>query len=164
MSGMKTEAELKTAIAAYADTVKRICCMYVRNTHDAEDIFQNVFTKYALYVGVFKNEEHEKAWVIRVTINCCKDYVKTYWKKNVELHGGAVDMLRQMPEEYSGVLQAVRELPPLYRDAVYLHYYEGYKAREIGRIMKKSENTVYSLLGRARERLKKKLGSELFGE
>ena len=161
---MKSETELKNAIAIYADTVKRICYMYLRNTHDVEDIFQIVFTKYVCSSIVFNNSEHIKAWLIRITINCCKDYLKSYWKKNVDLHDEPMDLAETISDEYSGVLLAVRDLAPIYRDAIYLHYFEGYKASEIGRIMRKSENTVYSLLARAREQLKIKLGGDLLGE
>ncbi len=157
---MKSETQLKHAITAHSNTVKRICFMYLHNVQDVEDIFQNVFTKYILSLVIFKNEEHEKAWLIRVTVNACKDYLKTYWKKNVELKSEQIEPPQSSTPENTDILQAVRQLPPLYRDAIYLHYYEGYKAKEICHIMKKSENTVYSLLSRGREQLKTILGGD----
>ena len=150
---MKTEVEISNAIGRYADTVKRIAFMYLRNTHDVEDVFQTVFLKYALYVHIFQNEEHEKAWLIRVSINCCKDYMKSAWKKKVELSDEKVGLISTIADEHKDVMQAVRELEPKYRDVVYLHYYEGYKASEIAKIIGKRENTVYSILARARDKL-----------
>ena len=64
---MRSEEEINTAIEQYADTVKRICIVHLKNHADTEDIFQTVFLKYALSSAVFENTEHEKAWVIRVT-------------------------------------------------------------------------------------------------
>lgn len=160
---MRSDSEVKNAIERYADTVKRISLMYVRNYHDVEDIFQTVFMKYALRVVLFQNPEHEKAWLIRVCINCCKDHVKSHWKKQVDLKGNGPDELSALPHEHSDVLQAIGSLAPKYRDVVYLHYYEGYKASEIAKITGTRENTVYSLMSRAREQLKQKLGGEQFG-
>ena len=160
---MKTDEEIKNAIQRYADTVKRIASMYLQNAHDAEDIFQTVFLKYALYLNVFKSREHEKAWIIRVSINCCKDFLKSAWKRKVELSNDKSSIIAAIPPAHQDLLQAVRELEPKYRDAVYLHYYEGYKASEIAKITGRRENTVYSLLARAREQLKQKLGGEYGG-
>lgn len=160
---MRTDAEIKNAIGRYADTVKRIAYMYLHNTHDMEDIFQTVFLKYALYLPVFQTAGHEKAWIIRISINCCKDYLKSAWKRKVELPGAQTDVAQAVPAEYQDLLQAVRELEPKYRDVIYLHYYEGYQASEIAKIIGKRDGTVYSILARAREQLKRKLGGEYGG-
>ncbi len=137
--------------------------MYLQNSHDTEDIFQTIFLKYALSVTAFKNGQHEKAWLLRVSMNCCKDYLKNSWRKKVALTDACVDILQDMKEDYSDVLAAIRTLKPNYRDAVYLHYYEGYTAKEIAKIMGKRENTIYSLLNRARSQLKEVLGGEYSG-
>lgn len=137
--------------------------MYLQNSHDTEDIFQTIFLKYALSVTAFKSGQHEKAWLLRVSMNCCKDYLKNSWRKKVALTDACVDILQDMKEDYSDVLAAIRTLKPNYRDAVYLHYYEGYTAKEIAKIMGKRENTIYSLLNRARSQLKEVLGGEYSG-
>lgn len=147
-------------VQQYADTVRRLCMIHLKNYHDTEDIFQNVFLKYVLSSVVFENEEHEKAWFIRVTINACKDLFKDFFRS----HTVPMDELLQEPQELtpdnSHVLEAVLSLPAKNRDIVYLYYYEGYSAVEISRILKKNVNTVYTLLTRSKRLLKEKLGGE----
>lgn len=75
---MRSEQEANRAIERYADTVRRICMIHLKNHADTEDIFQNVFLKYVLSTAVFESEEHEKAWFIRVTINACRDLLKSF--------------------------------------------------------------------------------------
>ena len=79
---MRSEGEIERAVELYADTIKRLCAVHLKNQADTEDIFQTVFLKYALCTAVFQNEEHEKAWFIRVTINACKDLLKSFFRKN----------------------------------------------------------------------------------
>lgn len=159
---MRSESEINRAVDRYADTVRRICLLHLKNYSDTEDIFQSVFLKYMLYNGTFCDEEHEKAWIIRVTMNSCKDLLKSFYHKNiVSLEDTyAVEDVSYAIE--SEVLEAVTSLPKKYKDAVYLHYYEGYTASEISKITGKKENTVYTLLSRARQLLKDKLGGDDF--
>lgn len=154
---MRTDEDVRDTIGRYADMVHRIGVMYLHNTADAEDVFQNVFLKYALCLRAFRDEEHKKAWLIRVAVNICRSKLRGPWKKKVDLTETAEEYLAGIPEEHREVLDAVRALDPKYRDVIYLHYFEGYKAREIGRILGRRENTVYSLLARGRARLKEVL-------
>lgn len=136
--------------------VRRICFMYLHNRQDVEDVFQEVFLKLLQTDMNFENEEHEKAWLCRVTINKCKDLCKAFWRKNVD---SIEDM--EIPFEENKereVLFAVLSLPKKYKDVIYLFYYEGYTAKEIARLLNQNENTVYSNLHRARKILKSKLG------
>lgn len=160
---MRSEQEANRAIEVYADTVKRLCMIYLKNYADTEDVFQNVFIKYVLSPVSFKTPEHEKAWIIRVTVNECKDILKSsYRRRNVpledikELEAGHTET----DSAYDDVIEAVRELPQKYKDVVYLHYYEGYSAAEIGKILHRRENTVYTHLARARSALKERLGDD----
>ncbi len=73
---MKNSEEMNRAVEMYADMVRRICLVHLKNKHDMEDVFQNVFLKYMLYKGSFENEEHEKAWLVRVTVNACGDWLQ----------------------------------------------------------------------------------------
>ena len=82
---MRSEQEVNRAIDLYSDTIRRICMLHLKNTADTEDIFQTVFLKYALSDVCFENNEHEKAWLIRVTINACKDLLKSFWKHTIAL-------------------------------------------------------------------------------
>lgn len=154
---MRSEEEANRAIERYADTVRRICMVHLKNYSDTEDIFQTVFLKYILYPEPFESEEHEKAWIIRVTINACKDLLKSFFRSRTI----SLDTLKEQAQvpgtEHSKLLDAVLSLPEKYKNVVYLYYYEGYSAAEISRILKKNVNTVYTLLTRARHLLKQEL-------
>jgi len=153
-----TNDTITAAIEKYSDMVRRICFLYLKNDADVEDVFQEVFLKFFQNFDTFESEEHQKAWLCRVAFNKCKDLHKSFWRKNVV---GIED--RELPyelPEQSEVTKAVLELPPDQKELIYLHYYEGRPIPEIAEIMQKNQNTVYSLLRRAKTRLKKKV-SEL---
>ena len=160
---MSGEEEAARAIERYGDMVRRLCLVHLKNPADTEDIFQNVFLKYVLSPVVFESPEHEKAWLIRVTINACKDLVKSFFRSRTVPLEELLDQPAPLLEEHREVLEAVLALPRKYRDAVYLHYYEGYTAAEIGKLLGKNTNTVYTLLTRAREQLRKTLGGDRDG-
>ena len=157
---MRSEAEANRAIERYSDMVRRLCMIHLKNEADTEDIFQTVFLKYVLSRASFESAEHEKAWFIRVTINACRDLLRSFFRKNTVPLDQLLDQPAPMSQDHREVLVAVLSLPPSYKDVVYLHYYEGYTAPEIGRILGKNVNTVYTLLNRARQMLKEKLGGE----
>ena len=154
---MKSEEEAGRAIEQYADMVRRICMIHLKNKADTEDIFQNVFLKYVLRTAPFDSPEHEKAWIIRVTANACKDLLRSFFRSRTVSLDVLIETPREMPEDHSDILEAVLALPEKYKDPIYLHYYEGYTAEEIGRILGKNTNTVYTLLTRARQMLKTRL-------
>lgn len=157
---MRSEQETARAIELHADTVRRLCLIHLKNQADSEDVFQNVFLKYALSSAVFENEEHEKAWFIRVTINACRDLLRSFFRSRTVPLDDLIDLPAQAPPDTREVLDAVLALPEKYRDPVYLHYYEGYAAPDIGRILHKNVNTVYSLLARAKNLLRESLGGD----
>ena len=154
---MRSEEEANRAIERYADTVRRICMVHLKNYSDTEDIFQTVFLKYVLYPEPFESEEHEKAWIIRVTVNACKDLLKSVFRSQTVPLDTLIETPQAQELQHTELLGAVLSLPPKYKDVVYLYYYEGYSAEEISRILKKNVNTVYTLLTRARKILKKEL-------
>lgn len=160
---MRSEQETNEAMERYSDTVRRLCMVHLKNYADTEDIFQTVFLKYVLSSVTFESQEHEKAWFIRVTINACKDLLRSFFRS----HTISLDEIMEQPasQEAEGqeVLEAVLSLPQKYRDVVYLHYYEGYTAPQIGKILKKNVNTVYTLLNRSRQILREKLGGDADG-
>lgn len=159
---MRSDDEIKRAIDLYADTVKKLCMVHLKNEADTEDIFQTVFLKYFQSDIIFENDDHEKAWIIRVTINACKDLLKSFFRsKTVTVE----NYLNQQLEidttlENRMILEIVLSLPDKYKNVVYLHYYEGYTAVEISRILNKNVNTIYTLLSRSKKILKEKLGGE----
>ena len=157
---MRSEQEITRVIGQYADTVRRICMLHLKNHADTEDIFQTVFLKYALYSDVFESQEHEKAWLIRVTVNACKDLLKSFFRSQVISVEEIAELPTPMSQDNREVLEAVLSLPVKYKDVVYLHYYEGYTAPEISRILRMNQNTVYTRLTRARELLRSKLGGD----
>lgn len=161
---MRSETEINRAVGEYSDMVRRLCMLHLKNYADTEDIFQTVFLKYALSSVEFKSKEHEKAWMIRVTINACKDLLKSFFRK----HTVSIDQLIEEPapvsQDHREVLEAVLSLPKKYKDVVYLHFYEGYTAPQIGEILGKNVNTVYTLLTRAKKILKTKLGGSEYEE
>ena len=157
---MRSEQEANRAIERYADTVRRICMIHLKNHADTEDIFQNVFLKYVLSTTVFESEEHEKAWFIRVTINACRDLLKSFFRSRTVSLDTLLDQPAKLTQQDHTVLEAVLALPPKYRDVVYLHYYEGYTAPQIGQIHKKNVNTIYTLLTRAKQALRETLGGD----
>lgn len=142
----------------YSDTVFRTAFACVKQTAEAEDITSEVFMKYFTCDKKFDSEEHEKAWLIRVTINKCKDLFKSFSIKN------RVSMDEYRPycitEDESFVLEAVMKLPKKYRIPIHLFYFEGYTTEEIGRITKTNSQTIRTRLSRARAMLKKSLGEE----
>lgn len=154
---MRSEEEANRAIDLYADTVRRICMVHLKNYSDTEDIFQTVFLKYVLHTAPFESPEHEKAWIIRVTINACRDFLKDIFRQRTVPLDQLTEKPGDMPDDHTDILEAVLSLPAKYKDVVYLHYYEGYTAPEIAKILKKNTNTIYTLLTRARQILKDRL-------
>ena len=161
---MRNEAEVNRAIDLYADTVRRICFLYLKNDADVDDIFQEVFLKYLLHPSSFESDAHEKAWLIRVSINACQDLLKSFFRRRVRSIEEVTTEPFYLQEEDKGLLDAVFRLAPKYRNTNYLFYYEGYTAVEIAGILKRSENTIYTWLDRARKELKKQLGGEWDGK
>jgi RNA polymerase sigma-70 factor (ECF subfamily) len=155
---MRSENATKQAIELYADTVRRICFIHMKNHSDVDDVFQEVFLKHMLRDSPFESEAHEKAWLIRVAINACKDSLRSYFRKNTVPLRELQDEVFETSEQQSELLEAVFKLPANYRTAVYLHYYEGYPAVEIAKILGRRPNTIYTWLGRARDRLRQILG------
>lgn len=158
---MRTNQEVERAINLYADTVYKVCVLYLRNESETEDIFQETFLKYALSSHTFESEEHEKAWLIHICSNACKDFLKSFFrKKKVPLDEALQIPVFDKPEN-TETLMAVLNLPQKYKEVIYLHYYEGYTAEEIGKIISKNTNTVYTLMARGRKILEKELGGNI---
>lgn len=148
------EKQIEEIVEKYANMVYRIALTRTGTIENAEDIFQEVFLKYSEKEPRFENEEHEKAWFIRVTINLSKNYRNSSWNKRiVRLDENLVFENKEENETFSAVCQ----LPENYKTVIYLLYYEGYKVKEIAQILKSKEGTIKTWLYRAREILKEKL-------
>ncbi len=150
----KTPEEL---VREYGETVYRLAYAQTRSKNDADDIFQEVFLRVVQCRPTFENEAHEKAWLIRVTLNCLKSHWRTAWRRHVVPLDDRV--IYPEPED-SALDDALRHLTPKYRAAVHLFYYEGYSTAEIAEITGEKPSTVRTRLTRAREKLKELLKGE----
>lgn len=152
----------QAAIDRYADMVYRLALSQMKNTTDADDLFQEVFVRLVRHVQHLESWEHVKAWLIRVTINCAKKHYEQYWNRNVDYMEepecvADTGEFYEPPEEHP-VREAVQKLPPKYRLVIHLYYYEELPVAEIARLTEQKENTVKSQMHRAREMLKQILG------
>jgi RNA polymerase sigma-70 factor (ECF subfamily) len=141
----------------YADPILRLSYAYLKNTHDAQDVCQTVFVKLLTEPRAFENPQHERAYVLRMAANACKDILKSPWRRRT----CGLDAVLEVPApeaEEGTVLSAVNTLPPHYRAVIYLFYYEGYQAAEIGAILGIPTATVHTRLARGRAKLKTILG------
>lgn len=148
-----SEETVRSVIGRYGDMVMRIAYQNTRDRAESEDIVQEVFL--ALFLRPLpKSEEHLKAWLIRVTINKSRNVIKAARRKVLPLDERiAPPSSWERPSE-AEVLEALFALPFDERNALYLFYYEGYSAKEIGKLLRRSENAIYILLSRARRRLR----------
>lgn len=152
MLNVQTEKQYIEIVEKYADMIYRIAYQKVLNRYDAEDIVQDVFVKLLSSKSYFRDEEHIKAWLIRVTINLCINYNKSLAKQKTV----SVEQLDiPFTQQETGVLEELYLLPEDERNILYLYYYEGYKIREIAKILRQKQNTINSKLTRARNKLKR---------
>lgn len=159
MNSEKSYAGLtfEQAVRKYADTVTGVCVMRLQNMADAEDCFQNTFTKLYVKSPSLKSEEHLKAWLIRVAIRECADYMRKN-RRAVSLANN--EECVPFNSDKIDMSWALSKTPALYREVLYLFYCEDYKISEISKILGKNENTVKSLLRRGREIVKKIYGGD----
>lgn len=152
------QSQFEDLVNEYADTLFRCAYTYCSNRDDAEDIIQEVFMKYLKKKPQFKDKDHEKAWLLRVTVNLCKDLLKSYWYKNKD------ELRDDIPAEPSDsgidILESVQRLPPKYRIVIELYYLEGYSIKEISNIIGAKQATVGSRLARGKKLLYKLLKEE----
>ena len=151
----------------YSPMVYRIALTKTQSSYDADDIFQEVFMKLCLHEKPFDSEEHRKAWIIRVTVNCCNSHFTAPWRKNVVSLDDA--MASQIPDETSetcnlgdgpDVYAQVLKLPQNMREVVLLYYYEDLSIREISQVLQTSEVNIKKRLSRARQKLKLELADD----
>ena len=139
----------------YKNMLFQIAFSYLGNKHDCEDVIHDVFIKLCYYAPQFKDEEHEKSWIIRVTINLCKNYMKSFWnRKKVAIDG--LEEYFSYDEEIE-IMSDIINLPDKYKSVILLHYISGYKISEISEILEITESAVKMRLKRAKEKLKVEL-------
>lgn len=140
--------------------VYRLAMLYLKNVQDAEDAVQNIFLKYIQKEVEFESEDHENAWFIIVTKNYCKDVLKAFWRRNVDL--GDIPEVGSSEEETKLLLMQIWKLPEKYREVLYLYYYEGYSIREMSSLLQRKESTIQTQLATARKKLKVEIEREDF--
>ena len=154
----KDASDAAAFVQRYAQMILRLCFTYSLGRADAEDVCQNVFLKLLQCDRRFADEGETRAFIIRMTINECKDALKSGWRRRtVPLDELIEREAPGLPAADSGVLAAVQRLPLKYREAVYLYYYEGYNTEEIAALAGVKPAAVRQRLARAREKLRKEL-------
>lgn len=151
-----TDEYIGHVVTQYSQLLLRIAFTRVKSTHDAEDVVQEVFLKLITKQPCFRNEEHEKAWLIRATINLTYDMLKSSFRQSVPLD----ESILSSQEEPNQLLSAVRSLPEKYSTVLHLYTYEGYSIKEIAQILALPAATVGTRLSRARKQLKRILEEE----
>ena len=154
----KDASDAVAFVQRYAQMILRLCFTYSLGRADAEDVCQNVFLKLLQCDRRFADEGETRAFIIRMTINECKDALKSGWRRRtVPLDELIEREAPGLPAQDSDVLAAVQRLPLKYREAVYLYYYEGYNTEEIAALAGVKPAAVRQRLARAREKLRKEL-------
>ena len=155
---MRTNAEIERVVNEYATMLLRVAYSQLNNRAEAEDTVQEVLLKYMEKAPIFQSEVHEKAWLLRVTVNHCKNHLASAWfRKRADLDEG----IPALDNAELEVVSAVAALPAKYRAVVHLYYFEGYSTKEIAEILHSRPNTVSSRLSRARALLAKALKEEI---
>lgn len=156
-----TKEYIDRLVDKYGNMILRLSYTYLKNRADAEDIVQDVFLKVVEKQPEFSDEVHEKAWLVRTASNMCKNKIKLFWNRNKY----SIDDVAEIAsyDKYdtdTDVFRTVMSLPEKYRVVVHMFYYEGYPTAEIAEMTGKTDQTVRSLLHRARAKLKIMLKEE----
>ena len=154
---LRTDNEIAEIYSRNVDTVYWVCFNYMKNRSDTEDCVSDTFVNLIKSSSAFESAEHEKAWLIRVATNVCKNHLKRHSRRveNIEDYSTS---LATNDYDIDETLEAVCKLPEKYKIAVYLHYYEGYTSPEISKMLRKPQSTIRYYLLEARKALKSQLG------
>lgn len=156
--GKEDKTSMEELFTRQCRRVYRVAMIYLKNASDAEDAVQNVFLKYMEKDISFCDQDHENAWFITVTRNYCKDVLKSFWRKRVEI--GELPELGAETKEESQLREQIMHLPVKYREVLYLYYYEEYSVREMAKILGRKESTLQTQLATARKKLRIELEKE----
>jgi RNA polymerase sigma-70 factor (ECF subfamily) len=142
----------------YKAMLFRIAFSYLGNKHDCEDILQEAFIKLCYYAPNFPSDEDEKRWIIRITINLCKNHLRSFWNKKKINIEELEEFATEPDEKY--ILLDILHLPDKYKTVIQLYYFIGYKISEISDILSLSKSAVKMRLKRGRELLKIEMEDE----
>lgn len=147
----KREPEVDRILRVYGDMLYRSAYLLLGNPHDVQDALQETLLRYLEKAPAFVSSDHEKAWLLRVVSNCCKDYLR-FRRRHSCLD---LESIREcLPAQENTHLQELYALPAKWKTVLILHYFEGYSVKEIGEILCLSESAVKKRLQRAREALR----------
>lgn len=149
---MDSGKDIREAVMKYSDILYRICIVILCNEQDAQDAIQDTFCRYLEKRPVFRDEEHEKAWLIRVATNICRDMIR-FRLRHPKISIEELENTLIVPEQKE-TLKELFELPVKQKTVIYLHYVEGYRIREIADIMGTTEGAVKMRLKRGREQMR----------
>lgn len=144
--------------AMYQDNLFAAAFNICQNAQDAEDVIQDTFIQYHTTKKEFENEQHIRAWLIRVAINKAKNVTRTFWRRNKISIEDYMETLTFETPESADLFETVMQLPEKYRIVIHLYYYEDYAVSEIADILKLSESNVKTRLSRGRAMLRKRIG------
>lgn len=156
-----TEERAEYLVGRYADLLLRIGKTWLGDMDDAKDICQTALIKLLEHPEEFPDEGQERAWVVRVAVNECKNWRKTAWFRYRAPLDEGLQLAAEEPEE-GGLLELVQTLPDIYREVIFLRYYEGYEVREIAALLGRSPALVSTHLKRGKEKLKHLLGGTAY--
>lgn len=150
---METQALAET----YRDRLFAAAFQVCGNAADAEDAAQEALLRYHISEKQFESEQHIRAWLLRVAINCAKNVSRSFFRRNTVPLEDYMDSLEFDSGESREIFREVMSLPETYRLVIHLYYYEDYSVAEIGRILGLTESNVKVRLSRGRQLLKKAL-------
>ena len=153
---------LEAAYEKYADMLYRLALSHLNHKDDAEDVVQEVFIKYMNQTKMFKDEEHEQAWLIRVTVNACYDMLRYKNRRDHDALDNIVEFAAAEEKPDIGVLKLLEQLPAKYKTVIVLYYLEGFSIEEIAFMLRLSVSAIKMRMSRGREQLKKMIEKEGF--
>ena len=151
-----SEQDFNDKYYLYKNTIYSIAFSYVHNTVDADDVVQDVFMKYLNSNEQFKDNDNEKYWLVRVTINTCKSFIKKAWKQKVNLDDDQIIHTPYKQNTDISLFEIVYNLPQIYKEVIILYYYENLSIIDISKTLKISISAVKKRLERARNIIKEK--------
>lgn len=167
-SAVDVHREIERWVDLYGNGILRLAYMYVKDRDRADDIFQEVFLRAYKNYHRFNRDSSEKTWLMTITINVCRDFLKSSWSKKVtfvdsyEEHETSYDIEDTIIQsvENEKLYNEVLKLPPKYKESILLYYYQELDTPEISKVLGIPESTIRSRLFRARDMLKNNLDKE----
>lgn len=151
MNSFNSNESAQSVIERYSDTVYRLAFARMGNRYDADEVYQEVFLRYVRKNPTFNSEEHRKAWLIKVTVNCCRKLSGSFWNRNTEPFDEEIAFESDLENT---LYYELKKLPPKYREVIHLFYYEDMTTEKIAAALGIRSSTVRSQLTRARSMLK----------